>query len=81
MFFIEQDGWRIFLLVVGCLMTAYEVFGEITEVISSRQKFLQWKTWRENEIRKDMQFCHPKWPEARNYIKLSNLNLSIFCFG
>ena len=25
----------------------------------------KWKKWRKGELEKDMQFCHPRWPEER----------------
>ena len=28
----------------------------------------KWKKWRKGELEKDMQFCHPRWPEERKYI-------------
>ena len=56
----------MFLLVLGCLLTAFEVFGEIKEILQSRKRFRLWKAWREGEINRDMGFCHPKWPEVRH---------------
>ena len=30
--------------------------------------FQNWKQWREDEIDKDIEFCHPRWPEEKMYL-------------
>ncbi|XP_076824501.1 uncharacterized protein LOC143470328 isoform X2 [Clavelina lepadiformis] len=68
-YIFPQDWWRLFLLVLGCLMTLYYVVTEIREIVSSRKKFRKWKHWREDQINMDRKFCHPKWPEEERYLK------------
>ena len=28
-----------------------------------------WEKWRQEAIEKDLEFCHPRWPEEREYLE------------
>ncbi|CAD5123450.1 DgyrCDS11796 [Dimorphilus gyrociliatus] len=65
---LKSEWWRIILWILAVAMTLWQVIEEIKEYRSSRKAHLKWKNWREEEVRKDLQFCHPRWPEETAYL-------------
>nr|XP_018671663.1 transient receptor potential cation channel subfamily A member 1 isoform X3 [Ciona intestinalis] len=66
---LPDDWWLILFWVIGVLFTAYYIAYEVREIILSRRRFKKWKDWREKQIKRDMKFCHPKWPEEHKYLE------------
>ncbi|XP_078610224.1 uncharacterized protein LOC144881203 isoform X4 [Branchiostoma floridae x Branchiostoma japonicum] len=63
-----QDWWRIIVSSIAVLLTFYHIIVELKEFFSDKQKFQAWQKWRTEEIRKDLTFCHPRWPEERAFL-------------
>ena len=45
--------------------------------------FQNWEKWRQQSIEKDIEYCHPRWPEEREYLEseleaLEDLNPKYF---
>ena len=62
--------WRIVLETLACLMTLYFICLEFLEISASKKAHQKWKRWRISEIDRDLQFCHPRWPEERKYLEM-----------
>ncbi|XP_030838679.1 transient receptor potential cation channel subfamily A member 1 isoform X3 [Strongylocentrotus purpuratus] len=63
-----EDIWRLILEVCGGLLTIYQIVLELKEFSDSKKKFIAWRNWRITEIEKDFKFCHPQWPQERQYL-------------
>ncbi|XP_078688569.1 uncharacterized protein LOC144920272 isoform X10 [Branchiostoma floridae x Branchiostoma belcheri] len=63
-----QDWWRIIVSSIAVLLTFYQIIVELKEFFSDKQKFHAWQKWRTEEIKKDLTFCHPRWPEEREFL-------------
>ncbi|XP_064624369.1 transient receptor potential cation channel subfamily A member 1-like isoform X1 [Lineus longissimus] len=63
-----EDSWRIIMWIAAITLTMYQIVSEILEYNNSRKKHLAWKGWREKELDRDKNFCHPRWPEEEEYI-------------
>ncbi|XP_065663977.1 transient receptor potential channel pyrexia isoform X2 [Hydra vulgaris] len=62
--------WRVLLEVSTILLTVIFITQEIYEWHCSVREHNKWKNWRINEVQRDLDFCHPQWPEERSYIIL-----------
>ena len=62
--------WRIVLETLACLMTLYFICVEFFEITASKEAHERWKSWRIRQIDRDLQFCHPRWPEERKYLEM-----------
>ncbi|XP_071119382.1 transient receptor potential cation channel subfamily A member 1-like [Haliotis cracherodii] len=73
---LPQDWWRIALFVVAVGFTGWLVVEEIQEFYRSRKANKEWVAWRTQQIKKDMKFCHPRWPEEAEFLnrELQDLN-------
>uniref|UniRef100_UPI00398E77B1 transient receptor potential channel pyrexia-like n=1 Tax=Pristiophorus japonicus TaxID=55135 RepID=UPI00398E77B1 len=66
---LPGDWWRILFAVIAIGLTGYQIVEEFMEIHSSKTKFFHWKEWRSQEIMKDLNLCHPRWPEEEAYLK------------
>ncbi|XP_051879492.1 transient receptor potential channel pyrexia-like [Pristis pectinata] len=66
---LPGDWWRVLLATIAIGLTAYQIGEEFIEIQSSNTKFSRWKEWRAQEIMKDLNLCHPRWPEEEAYLK------------
>lgn len=62
--------WRIVLESLACCMTLYFICLEFQEISASKKSHRNWKRWRIDELEKDLQFSHPRWPEERKYLEM-----------
>lgn len=65
---IEKKWWRVMLGSVAVLMTLNFIRQEIMEYFASKREHKLWIKWREDELRNDLEFCHPRWPGERLYL-------------
>ena len=65
---ITQKWWRVVLGVMAVLLTFNEIRRELVEYYLSKKEHRLWIKWREDEIQRDLQFCHPRWPGERVYL-------------
>ena len=65
---ITQHWWRILLeVVVGCL-TLYEIFRALVDYRQCHRGSKKLKMARAAQIQRDIQFCHPRWPQEREFL-------------
>ena len=65
----SKNGWRIPLETLVMILTFNEIRKEVKDVYQSRRENNKIITWRENEIKRDLQFCHPRWTQEETFIK------------
>ncbi|XP_069478241.1 transient receptor potential channel pyrexia-like [Ambystoma mexicanum] len=68
-YLFPEDAWRIVVIAIALGLTIYQLVEEFKEIHLSRKKFKSWKDWRQQELTKDLRFCHPMWPEEKQYIQ------------
>ncbi|XP_032236009.2 transient receptor potential cation channel subfamily A member 1 isoform X2 [Nematostella vectensis] len=62
--------WRIVMETIVVSMTFYFIVQEFWELRSSKSAHYKWKRWRIHKLEKDLQYCHPRWPEERKYLEM-----------
>ncbi|KAK2177712.1 hypothetical protein NP493_583g02067 [Ridgeia piscesae] len=72
---LPSQWWRIVLLAFAVILTGWQILDELREFYQSRQHHNNWKNWRESELKKDMKYCHPRWPEEQKYLQQEIENL------
>lgn len=65
---IEKKWWRLVLSIIAVLMTFNSIRQEVMEYFSSKREHRLWLKWREEQLRSDLEFCHPRWPGERLYL-------------
>ncbi|XP_072170292.1 uncharacterized protein [Diadema setosum] len=63
-----EDIWRLVLEICGVALTVYQIALELKEFNDSKNLFMSWKNWRINDIERDFKYCHPRWPQERQYL-------------
>ncbi|KAM4688899.1 uncharacterized protein O3C94_006999 [Discoglossus pictus] len=63
------DSWRIIVIIIALGLTFYQIAEEFKEFFQSKKKMQLWKDWRKKELEKDLKYCHPMWPEEKEYIQ------------
>ena len=51
------------------------VHQEISEVRNNEKKHNNWRQWRTRHMEKDMDYCHPRWPEEDQYLSSELLQI------
>ncbi|OCT75011.1 transient receptor potential cation channel subfamily A member 1 isoform X1 [Xenopus laevis] len=64
-----EDCWRIILIVIALGLTLYQILEEFKEIYRAKKKMKRWKEWRKKELEKDLKYCHPMWPEEKEYLQ------------
>ncbi|XP_072170582.1 uncharacterized protein [Diadema setosum] len=67
-FVLPADIWRLALEISGVLLTLFQIFQELKEFFDSKAVFLKWKKWRMNDIKRDYDYAHPRWPQEKQYL-------------
>ena len=68
---LTQNCWRIVLECFAVVLTFNEIRKEILDFFESRTEHKSWKQWRVANIRRELQFCHPKWPQERKFVEMA----------
>nr|AAI70078.1 XCAT2 protein [Xenopus laevis] len=64
-----EDCWRIILIVIALGLTLYQILEEFKEIYQAKKRMKRWKEWRKKELEKDLKYCHPMWPEEKEYLQ------------
>ncbi|XP_056378709.1 uncharacterized protein LOC130274414 isoform X2 [Hyla sarda] len=64
-----EDVWRIIIICIALGLTLYQVVEEFKEIYQSKVKMKLWKEWRKKELERDLKYCHPMWPEEKEYLQ------------
>ncbi|RUS78045.1 hypothetical protein EGW08_014184 [Elysia chlorotica] len=66
---MPDDLWRIVLYVLAMLLTVYQIVEEILEFKRSLRLHEEYEQRRTEDINRDLNFCHPRWPEEEKYLR------------
>ena len=66
---LKKNGWRIPLEAAVVFLTFNEIRKEIKEFHQSKQENSKFIRWRKKEIKRDLQFCHPRWTQEKTFVK------------
>lgn len=69
LYIFPDHWWRIVLLVAAVSLTVWQVVEEIKEYLQSKKRHNNWKKRRTADVTKDLEFCHPRWPEERKFLE------------
>ncbi|XP_075681857.1 uncharacterized protein LOC142651276 isoform X2 [Rhinoderma darwinii] len=64
-----EDAWRIIVIFIALGLTLYQIVEEFKEIYQSKVKMKLWKEWRKTELERDFKYCHPMWPEEKEYLQ------------
>eukprot|EP00079_Xenopus_tropicalis_P019808 XP_012809940.1 PREDICTED: transient receptor potential channel pyrexia-like isoform X1 [Xenopus tropicalis] len=64
-----EDCWRIVLIIIALGLTLYQILEEFKEIYQAKKRMKRWKEWRKKELEKDLKYCHPMWPEEKEYLQ------------
>ncbi|XP_053322428.1 transient receptor potential cation channel subfamily A member 1-like [Spea bombifrons] len=64
-----EDIWRIIVILIALGLTLYQIVEEFKEIFQSKIKIELWKEWRKKELERDLKYCHPMWPEEKEYLE------------
>ena len=62
------DWWRVLVFLLAAGFTVAMITVEVSEFRKSRRKLEEYKKWREAQVRRDIDYCHPMRPHERDYI-------------
>ena len=65
----SQEVYRIVLDVFVVVVLFYWILNEALEYRNSLRERDAFVRWREEELMRDLKYCHPRWPEERAYIE------------
>ncbi|XP_077991605.1 uncharacterized protein LOC144445836 [Glandiceps talaboti] len=63
------DIWRVVLSSIAVAFTLWQIIQELQEFFGSKKTFNRWKDWRTAELERDLEYCHPRWPQERIYLE------------
>ena len=66
---LSMNYWRIPLEVLIVILTFNEIRKEVKEFYQSRRENKEFIAWRKNEIKRDLQYCHPRWTQEKTCIE------------
>ncbi len=62
----ECHGARVLIYIyIYILPKPYLSF---LDTIKTRQEHHAWKEWRASELERDIEYCHPRWPQEAQYV-------------
>ena len=66
---LDEKWWRILLEIIVFLLTCHEVRKKFSEIYGSRKEHREWIVWKTNDLSRDKEYCHPRWPEESRYLE------------
>ena len=55
--------------MLKCLSSRFLLFlQEIRQVRLEERNYNRWRQWRTRQVERDIDFCHPRWPEEKKYL-------------
>lgn len=66
---LNTNSWRIPLEAAVVFLTFNEIRKEVKEFYQSRRENHKFIRWRKIEIKRDLEFCHPRWTQERTFLK------------
>ncbi|XP_065646912.1 transient receptor potential cation channel subfamily A member 1 [Hydra vulgaris] len=65
----KREYWGPIVELIAVNTLGINIVLEVKDFYKSLTRFKKYKKWRQKEIRKDLKYCHKKWPEERTYLK------------
>ncbi|XP_013391389.1 transient receptor potential cation channel subfamily V member 1 isoform X2 [Lingula anatina] len=72
---LPQDVWRVVLIGIGVILWLIQIQEGVQNTYTSIKKFQRYKKWRLGDLQKDIQYCHPRWPEEEEYLQAEKKDL------
>lgn len=66
---LDKNGWRIPLEAAVVFLTFNEIRKEVKEFYQSRRETSKFISWRKKEIKRDLEYCHPRWTQEKTFVK------------
>lgn len=66
---LKENFWRILLDALVVFLTFNEIRKEVKEFYQSRRENKKFISWRKKEVRRDLEYSHPRWTQERTFIK------------
>lgn len=63
-----RTWWLLLLEVIQVIITIYYIVMEIREMLGMFRDNKVYKEWRTAELKRDLVFTHPCWPDEREYL-------------
>ncbi|XP_028398324.1 uncharacterized protein LOC114521948 [Dendronephthya gigantea] len=65
---VRKNAWRYAVDSLILLFTLMEIKRQIKRTINARRELVKWREWRAEQLQKDKQFCHPRWPQESKHL-------------
>ena len=66
---LSSQWWRLSVEIVVILLTINEIRIQVVNTFINRKEFTNWKAWKIRDLERDLEFCHPRWPEEARYLE------------
>ena len=66
---LSKNAWRIPFEALVVILTFNEIRKEVKEFYQSRRQNKKYITWRKKEIKRDLEYCHPRWTQEKTFVK------------
>lgn len=66
---LSSNWWRLFVEIVVILLTINEIRVQVVNTFINRKEHTSWKAWKIRDLERDLEFCHPRWPEEARYLE------------
>lgn len=66
---LNENFWRLFVDALVVFLTLNEIRKEVKEFYQSRRENKKFISWRKKEVKRDLQYSHPRWTQERAFIK------------
>lgn len=77
----NQNSWRFVLEILGLLLAVYFFIQTRIQFMIVKRNFKDFKVSRLQELRRDMNFCHPRWPQEQKVINEEEVNIKSETMG
>ncbi|XP_065664110.1 transient receptor potential cation channel subfamily A member 1 [Hydra vulgaris] len=61
--------WKIPIELIAVLMTFFFIIKQIMESKTSLKTNEQFRRWKIQQLTRDLEFCHPRWPQEKVFIE------------
>ena len=66
---LVSKWWRVLLEMIVLSLLINEVRKEILELRSSKAQYTKWIEWRSREVKRDLEYCHPRCPQEKAFVE------------
>ena len=66
---LSSNWWRLFVEILVILLTINEIRIQVVNTFINRKEHTNWKAWKIRDLERDLEYCHPRWPEEERYLE------------